>query len=113
MPMTVPPSGIGLTGLGDCILTCMSPHPRNRLLGVAIAQGRGLDEVIASTLMVADGVNATRAAMPLADRHGVDMPIAEEIHAVIFEGKPIAAALSDLMGRGPAHELRGLGLSGL
>ena len=101
----------GLTGLGDCILTCMSPHSRNRLLGVAIAQGRGLDEVIASTPMVAEGVNATRAAVRLAERHRVDMPIALEIHAVLFEGKPIATALSDLMSRGPADELRGLGLS--
>jgi glycerol-3-phosphate dehydrogenase (NAD(P)+) len=63
--------------------------------------------------MVAEGVNATRAAVRLAERHGVDMPIALEIHAVLFEGKPIATALSDLMGRGPADELRGLGLSGL
>lgn len=103
----------GLTGLGDCILTCMSPHSRNRLLGVAMAQGRGLDEVVASTLMVAEGVNATRAVVRLAERHGVEMPIALEIHAVLFEGKPIATALSDRMGRGPADELRGLRLSGL
>jgi glycerol-3-phosphate dehydrogenase (NAD(P)+) len=103
----------GLTGLGDCILTCMSPHSRNRLLGVAMARGRGLDEVVASTPMIAEGVNATRAAMLLAERHGVDMPIAREVHAVLFEGKPIAAALADLMSRGPADELRGLGLSGL
>jgi glycerol-3-phosphate dehydrogenase (NAD(P)+) len=103
----------GLTGLGDCLLTCSSPYSRNRRLGEALAHGRTLEEVVASTLMVAEGVNATRGALQLAARHGVEMPIAREIHGVLFEAKPIAAAVSDLMRRGAADELRGLGLSGL
>lgn len=103
----------GLTGLGDCIVTCMSPHSRNRQLGEALARGRSLDEVVSSTLMVAEGVNATRATVRLAARHGVEMPIAAEINTILFEGKPIAAAVADLMSRGAADELRGLGLSGL
>jgi glycerol-3-phosphate dehydrogenase (NAD(P)+) len=103
----------GLTGLGDCILTCMSPHSRNRGLGEALARGRSLDEAVSSTLMVAEGVNATRATVRLAARHGVEMPIASEVHAVLFEGKRIAEAVGDLMRRGAADELRGLGLNGL
>ena len=103
----------GLTGLGDCMVTCMSPHSRNRRLGEALARGRSLEEVVASTLMIAEGVNATRATLRLAERHGVEMPIAAQIHAILFEGKPIAAAVSDLLSRGAVDELRGLGLSGL
>lgn len=103
----------GLTGLGDCMVTCMSPHSRNRQLGEALAQGRSLDEVVASTLMIAEGVNATRATLRLAARHQVEMPIAAEIHAILFEAKPIAAAVSSLLSRGAVDELRGLGLSGL
>ena len=103
----------GLTGLGDCILTCASPHSRNRRLGEALARGRSLNEIVASTPMIAEGVNATRAAVRLAARHGVEMPIATEVHAVLFEGKPIGEAVSDLMRRGAADELHGLGLSGL
>jgi glycerol-3-phosphate dehydrogenase (NAD(P)+) len=103
----------GLTGLGDCMVTCMSPHSRNRQLGEALARGRSLDEVVASTLMIVEGVNATRATLRLAERHRVEMPIAVQIHAILFEGKPIAAAVSDLLSRGAVDELRGLGLSGL
>lgn len=103
----------GLTGLGDCIVTCMSPHSRNRKLGEAVARGRSLEEVLGATPMVVEGVNATRATLRLAQRHGVEMPIAEEVHAVLFEGKQIDAAVSDLMNRGAGTELRGLDLRGL
>ena len=103
----------GLTGLGDCMVTCTSPHSRNRRLGEALARGHSLEEVIASTPTIAEGVNATRATLRLAARHGVEMPIATEIHAILFEAKPIATAMSDLLSRGAVDELRGLGLSGL
>jgi glycerol-3-phosphate dehydrogenase (NAD(P)+) len=103
----------GLTGLGDCMVTCTSPHSRNRRLGEALARGQSLEEVVASTPTIAEGVNATRATLRLASRYGVEMPIAAEIHAILFEAKPIAAAMTDLLSRGAVDELRGLGLSGL
>jgi glycerol-3-phosphate dehydrogenase (NAD(P)+) len=97
----------GLAGLGDCIVTCTSPHSRNRGLGEAIGRGADPTDAIAATPMVMEGVNASTAALLLADRHGVDMPIAREIHAILFNGKSVSAALSDLMTRGAGDELRG------
>lgn len=101
----------GLTGLGDCVATCMSPRSRNRGLGEAVGRGRSLDEALAGSQMVVEGVRATRAAVALAQRHGVEMPIAREVHAILFEHKPIPDALAALMSRGPGDELRGLGLA--
>ncbi len=98
----------GLAGLGDCVVTCMSPHTRNRGLGEAVGRGVRPAEAIASSQMVVEGVNASRAALLLADRHGVDMPIAREIHAVLFAGKSVPAALNALMTRGAGDELRGV-----
>jgi glycerol-3-phosphate dehydrogenase (NAD(P)+) len=97
----------GLAGLGDCIVTCTSPHSRNRGLGEAIGRGRPPVEAIAASQMVVEGVNATRAALLLAGRHGVEMPITREIHDILFAGKSVSAALSDLMTRGAGDELRG------
>jgi glycerol-3-phosphate dehydrogenase (NAD(P)+) len=102
----------GLAGVGDCMVTCMSPHSRNRGLGERIGRGTPPDEAVRTSQMVVEGVNATRAALLLAERHGVDMPIAREIHAVLFESKSVATALSDLMTRGAGDELRGLELNG-
>jgi glycerol-3-phosphate dehydrogenase (NAD(P)+) len=99
----------GLAGLGDCVVTCSSPHSRNRRLGEAIARGAKLDEALAAIHMVVEGVNAARVAARLARQYGVDMPITREVNAVLFEGKPVADALADLMHRDPAEELRGLG----
>ena len=99
----------GLAGLGDCVVTCMSPHSRNRRLGEAIARGASLDEALTEIGMVVEGVSATRVAARLAQQHGVDMPITREVHALLFEGKPVREALNDLMSRDPAEELRGLG----
>ena len=98
----------GLAGLGDCIVTCTSPHSRNRRLGEAIARGATLDEAVRSIGMVVEGVNTTRVALRLAEQHGVDMPITQQVHAVLFEGKPVSLAFQDLMRRDPAEELRGM-----
>ena len=98
----------GLAGLGDCIVTCMSPHSRNRSLGERIGRGSPPADAIRTSQMVVEGVNATSAALLLADRYGVDMPIAREIHAILFESKSVRSALSDLMTRGAGDELRGL-----
>jgi glycerol-3-phosphate dehydrogenase (NAD(P)+) len=101
----------GLTGLGDCVATCMSRYSRNRGLGEAIARGGVLADVIAGSTMVVEGVAATQAAVELAERHDTEMPIAAEVHRILFEAKPIAEAMADLMNRGSGDELRGLGLS--
>jgi glycerol-3-phosphate dehydrogenase (NAD(P)+) len=102
----------GLAGVGDCMVTCMSPHSRNRGLGERIGRGTPPAEAIATSQMVVEGVDATRAALLLAGRQGVDMPIAREIHAILFEGKSVTTALNDLMTRGVGDELRGLELTG-
>lgn len=98
----------GLAGLGDCIVTCMSPHSRNRQLGEAIARGATLDEALARIRMVVEGVSVTRVALRLAGQYHVDMPITREVFNTLFEGKSVTTALADLMGRDPAEELRGL-----
>jgi len=101
----------GLTGLGDCVVTCMSPLSRNRRLGEAIGRGLSLPEAQARTPhMIAEGVNTARVAAGLAVRYGVEMPIVTEICAVLFEGKPILDALASLMARGARDELREFGL---
>ncbi len=100
----------GLAGLGDCIVTCTSPHSRNRGLGESIGRGTAPAEAIAASHMVVEGVNATKTALLLAQRHEVDMPITREIHDILFAGKSVSAALSDLMTRGAGDELRGFDL---
>jgi len=98
----------GLAGLGDCVVTCASPYSRNRQLGEKIARGASLEEALTHIRMVVEGVNATRVAARLAAQRGVDMPITREVHAVLFERKPVREALTDLMRRDPAEELHGL-----
>ena len=95
---------LGLAGVGDLIATCESDLSRNRRLGMAIAQGRSLDEALAGINGVVEGVGTTRAARALARRTGVEMPIAEELHAVLFEGKAPLQSLLDLMRRPPTSE---------
>ncbi len=102
----------GLTGLGDCIVTCASPHSRNRRLGEALGRGVSVEQA-SSGAMVFEGVNATRVAMAMARQRGIDMPIAEQVHAILFESRPIAGALIELMSRGAVAEMRGLGLDRL
>lgn len=97
----------GLAGLGDCVVTCMSPHSRNRGLGEEIGRGTPPQQAIAASQMVVEGVNATRAALLLAGRLDVEMPIAQEVHSILFAGKSVASALSDLMTRGAGDEFRG------
>jgi len=97
----------GLAGLGDCVVTCISPHSRNRGLGEALGRGATLDEALGRAPGVTEGVNATRVALRLAEQLHVDMPITREVHAVLFEGKSVRAALADLMSRDPAAEIHG------
>jgi glycerol-3-phosphate dehydrogenase (NAD(P)+) len=94
----------GLSGIGDLITTTTFPAGRNLSVGRAIGQGKTLEEVLGSMESVAEGVWTVRAVVGLAKRHGVDMPITREVHAILYEGKPPKDALRDLMRRGPRAE---------
>jgi glycerol-3-phosphate dehydrogenase (NAD(P)+) len=94
----------GLAGLGDLMTTCFSPHGRNRRVGQRLAAGEVLDDILASTTMVAEGVYTARSVHTRAGRMGVDMPITAEVYRVLYEGKPPLQAVQDLMLRSPKHE---------
>ena len=87
----------GLAGLGDLVLTCTGPYSRNRHVGLELARGRGLAEVLAGMKMVAEGVKTTEAALALGARYGVELPITELMAAVLDGRKTPRAALEDLM----------------
>jgi glycerol-3-phosphate dehydrogenase (NAD(P)+) len=94
----------GLAGIGDLITTCVSPEGRNRTVGEQIGKGRKLDDVLGKMDSVAEGVPTTKAVMELARRYNVEMPITEAVHSVLFEGKDVIHALTDLMTREPKPE---------
>ncbi|HUT35314.1 MAG TPA: NAD(P)H-dependent glycerol-3-phosphate dehydrogenase [Planctomycetota bacterium] len=95
----------GLAGIGDLITTCTSPYGRNRSVGMQIAQGKSLDEVVAGTAMVAEGIRTTLSVRALARRHGVEMPITAQVYRVLFRGKDPRAAVRDLMSRAAKDEV--------
>ncbi|HEY0778714.1 MAG TPA: NAD(P)H-dependent glycerol-3-phosphate dehydrogenase [Gemmatirosa sp.] len=99
-----PATFAGLTGMGDLVLTCTGALSRNRTVGVEIGRGRHLDEVLAERETVAEGVLTTRSARDLATRAGVEMPIVNAVHRVLFEGAPVAGAVAELMSRAPRRE---------
>ncbi len=99
---------IGLAGVGDLMATCYSPLSRNHVVGMELAKGRGLEEVLASLGQVAEGVGATVAARALAQRLGVEMPITEKMYQVLFEGLDPQQGVVELMGRELKHELHGV-----
>lgn len=94
----------GLSGLGDLVLTCTGSLSRNYTVGVRLGRGDRLEEILRETLGVAEGVRTSRAALGLAGRHGVDMPIVREVCAVLFDRKPPRQAASDLMERAARDE---------
>jgi glycerol-3-phosphate dehydrogenase (NAD(P)+) len=94
----------GLAGMGDLILTCTGSLSRNRSVGIALGQGRTLEEVMASMTMVAEGIRTAQSARALAQRHGVEMPIVEEVHALLFQGRSAREAVERLMIREPKAE---------
>jgi glycerol-3-phosphate dehydrogenase (NAD(P)+) len=87
----------GLTGLGDLVLTCTGSLSRNRHVGIELARGRSLADVLAGMKMVAEGIKTTDAALALGARHGVELPIAAQVAEVINGRKEARAALFDLM----------------
>ncbi len=87
----------GLTGLGDLVLTCTGPYSRNRHVGIELARGRPLGQILAGMKMVAEGVTTTEVALALGARHGVELPIAAQMAEVLAGRKTPRAALEDLM----------------
>lgn len=95
----------GLAGVGDLVCTCHSIHSRNRRVGIRIAQGEKLQDIIAGTAQVAEGIESSRSVLALARRQDVPMPIVEAVYTVLFEGKPLRQAAWQLMSRAPKPEL--------
>jgi glycerol-3-phosphate dehydrogenase (NAD(P)+) len=94
-----PQTFAGLAGMGDLIATCISDKSRNHRVGFELGRGRSLDEIVGETQRVAEGVKTTRAVLELADRFGVEMPIATEVAKVLYEGERPKAAVLNLMTR--------------
>ncbi|MCK4561237.1 MAG: NAD(P)H-dependent glycerol-3-phosphate dehydrogenase [Calditrichia bacterium] len=94
-----PDTFAGLSGMGDLIVTCMSRHSRNRYVGEQIGKGRTLQEVLDEMVMVAEGVKTTASAYELSQKEGIEMPITEQVYKTLFEGKPPAEAMRNLMTR--------------
>ncbi|KAB2881095.1 NAD(P)H-dependent glycerol-3-phosphate dehydrogenase [bacterium] len=99
---------LGLSGMGDLVLTCTGDLSRNRSVGIQLGQGKTLDEVLTSMKMIAEGVKTAKAAFALSKKYGVEMPIIEQIYLVIFEGKSPKKAVHDLMTRESKSENSGL-----
>jgi glycerol-3-phosphate dehydrogenase (NAD(P)+) len=100
-PMTL----AGLPGLGDLVLTCVGDLSRNRKVGVQIAQGKSVREILQGSRMVAEGIRNTRSVYLLARRVDAEMPIVEQMYEVIYEGKKPSEAVRDLMQRSLKAEL--------
>jgi glycerol-3-phosphate dehydrogenase (NAD(P)+) len=96
---------MGLAGLGDLVLTCTGDASRNRRVGLALARGEPLHEILARLGHVAEGVPAARAVRALAARHGIEMPICEAVDRVLHEGVPVRDAVLGLLRREPKAEL--------
>ena len=95
---------MGLAGLGDLVLTCNGPLSRNRGVGVAIGRGQSLDEATRDMTTVAEGVATTRSVRQIARRHGVEMPIAEQVYRVLYGGKAARQAIDELLARALVEE---------
>jgi glycerol-3-phosphate dehydrogenase (NAD(P)+) len=89
----------GLAGLGDLVLTCTGELSRNRAVGLELAKGRKLEEIVGSMRMVAEGVKTTAATLELARCHSVEMPITEQMYAMLYGDLPPREAVRRLMER--------------
>ena len=96
----------GLAGIGDIVATCVSTQSRNRHVGERLGRGEAITEIVASMDQVAEGVKSTPVVAALARSLGVDMPITEEVRAVIEDGRPAAEAYRALLDRPPTSETR-------
>jgi glycerol-3-phosphate dehydrogenase (NAD(P)+) len=89
----------GLAGIGDLITSCVSPHGRNRTVGMRIGRGEKVADIVASMRQVAEGVKTAAAVHRIAAEKSVEMPICEQVYHVLHEGKDPSRAVRDLMGR--------------
>lgn len=96
----------GISGLGDLVTTCVSTHGRNRWFGEQIGKGNAPDAVLKSTEMAVEGVGTARSCHELCGKYGIEMPIANEVYSVIFEGKDPKTAVRNLMTRSKKSEDR-------
>jgi glycerol-3-phosphate dehydrogenase (NAD(P)+) len=94
----------GLSGLGDLAVTCYSRLSRNRAFGERVGRGEKVESIVAGTPSVAEGYPTVRAAFHLARKLGIESPIIDEVHAMLYEGKEVRQAVQDLMGREPKPE---------
>jgi glycerol-3-phosphate dehydrogenase (NAD(P)+) len=94
----------GLAGMGDLVLTCTGSLSRNRTVGFRLGRGESLDDILSDMTAVAEGVKTASAVHELAHRHGVEMPIAEQVYAIVEEGRSASEALQALMRRDPKPE---------
>lgn len=101
-----PNTFFGLSGLGDLFTTCISQFGRNLLVGRELGKGRKLRDIVASMEMVAEGVETTRSAYQLVQRHNVIAPIITEIYKILYEDKDVRQAMLDLMMREVHEEMR-------
>ena len=88
-----------MAGLGDLILTCTDNQSRNRRFGLALGEGKDVEQALASIGQAVEGYRNTREVVALAKRNGVEMPICEQIYAVLYQGKPPRQAAIDLLSR--------------
>ncbi|WP_300463225.1 NAD(P)H-dependent glycerol-3-phosphate dehydrogenase [Desulfobacula sp.] len=98
----------GLAGVGDLLLTCTGELSRNYTLGKQIGQGKHLEEIISEMRMVAEGVKTTRSVYNLSKKLGIDLPICNEVYAILFEGLSVEETVKRLMNRSLKHELHGV-----
>ena len=95
----------GLAGMGDLIATCISPQSRNRYVGEQLGKGRKIEEIIDEMHMVAEGVKTSKVVIELAEQYGVELPIAQSVHAVVHEGAPATEVYRGLLSRRSRPEM--------
>ena len=98
----------GLTGIGDLVVTCASKHSRNRKAGMLMGQGMDPDSAMKEVKMVVEGVYSAKAALSLAHKYGVEVPIIEKVNEILFEGASVKDAVGELMNRARKEEYYGL-----
>jgi len=94
----------GLTGMGDLIVTCISRHSRNRYVGEELGKGKTLEDILKSMKMVAEGVLTTKSVIKLSEKYGVDMPVTQAVHQVMFHNADPLKIVNELMNRDPKTE---------
>jgi glycerol-3-phosphate dehydrogenase (NAD(P)+) len=101
----------GLTGIGDLVVTCTSMHSRNRRAGIALGQGKKLEDILNEMGMVVEGVRTTKAIQKIGERYDVDLPIASEVYNVLFKGINPQEAVVNLMTRMRTHEVEEIAIN--